>query len=199
MKKHKKLIIAAVVILLAAAWVWRYVTMNKYYDDLDNGGYKLYQLGEMVPFEDDGLDSSTDLNGCYVRADSFVIKNCDDYLNETGFTLPDTYIKPEKLALVNITLKNESSEEKPLTLTKIGLHSVDSTVKMNWDLLIAANPRLNGHSVISIAAGEVCSILLPYDLEKARFGSRTWRNIEDSKFYLKVTDVLIVKDILVNE
>lgn len=198
MKKHKKLIIAIVLILLAAAWIWRYITMNKYYDDLDNGDYKLYQMGEMVPFENDGLDSNIDLSGCYIQATGFELQNCDALLNETGLILSSKYIKPEKLALVNITLKNDSSDEKLLTLMKIGLHGVDTNVTMNGELLCGLNPRLNGRTSISLSPGEVCTLVLPYDIYRSQFGSSTWRNIEEYKFLLKVTTALTQKEILVN-
>ena len=58
--------------LLIGAWTWRYVTLNRYYDNLDNGDYRLYQSGEFVPFEDDGLDLETNLNGYHLATTQHV-------------------------------------------------------------------------------------------------------------------------------
>ncbi len=62
-KKVRLFLVIAVLILLAAGWTWRYVTLNQYYDTLDNGDVQLYLPGELVPFEDDGNDKDTNLNG----------------------------------------------------------------------------------------------------------------------------------------
>lgn len=153
----------------------------------------------MVPFEDDGLDSSTDLSGCYIQASGFELRECDALLSETGLTLSSKYIKPEKLALVTVTVKNESSEERMLALMSIGLHGVDTNVSMNNELLYGLNPRLNGNANLILSPGEFCTLVLPYDLYQSRFGGITWRNIEGYKFFLQVTTALTQKEILVNQ
>ncbi len=196
MKKHKKWIIAVICILLATAWIWRYVSMNKYYDDLDNGEYKLYQMGEMVPFEDDSTGNGENLNGCYIQATGIQVRDCDALLKEKNLTLSSHYQKPEKLVLVTVTVKNETSEEKMLPLTGIGLHGVDTNVSMNNELLYGLNPQLNKNANITLSSSEVCSFVLPYDLYRSRFGGITWMNIKRYKFYLQVTSAMTQKEIL---
>lgn len=84
MKKPLRLIlIAAGLVVLALGWTWRYVTLNRYYDDLDNKDYQLYQAGELVPFEDDGNDMEPDWNGYLIRVDGYTIRDYHDYLRRS--------------------------------------------------------------------------------------------------------------------
>lgn len=199
MKKPVRLIlILTVLVLLAAGWTWRYVTLNKYYDDLDNGDYKLYQAGELVPFEDDGNDKYTNLNGYYIRVDGYEVKGYHAYLEEKGITLPANESAPDKLALVTVTLVNESCEPNPVMLTDMMLHGVDSVIAMDWDVLVKANPILNGNTGIALNPGTECQLVLPYGLRKNQFEGSTWRKIDNYEVFLQVTSTLTTKDIAVN-
>lgn len=200
MKKRVRIVAAiALVVILAAAWTWRYVTMNQYYDDLYNGDYQLYQLGETVPFEDDGNDFYTDLNGYSIRADRFEIQDYDAYLQATGITVPYEENKPEKLALVYITLDNQSCQEGGLTLTALQFHGIDSTASMHRNVLIAANTVLQGNTGIALQIGQECQLVLPFSLHEDQYNGLTWRNIEEERFFLQVTSALTTKEIQVNE
>lgn len=197
-KRTRLILVLAIVLLLAAAWTWRYVTMNRYYDELDNGNYKLYQLGDEVPFEDDGNDFYTDLNGYYLRVDKFEIQDYDTYLDNADFTVERDEFDPEKIALVFVTLRNENCEPNPVSLIDFNLHGFDSVASMNWDILAAANPLLEGNTAVAVSTGHACQFILPYELDKDQYSSDTWRNIDDYKFYLKVTSTLTTKEILIN-
>lgn len=198
MKKRLRIIaVLLMVALLAAAWTWRYVTMNRYYDDLDNGDYKLYQMGDTVPYEDDGTDIYTDLNGYYIRADRFEIRDYDDYLKEAGITI-DTDYPPQKLALVSVTLGNESCEEGGISLTELYLRGVDSVAVLDWDVVVAANPILQGNLGIAVEPGQTCKLILPFGLYEHSYSRRTWRYLDDYKLYLQVTNALTTKEIQVN-
>lgn len=199
MKKTVRLILViTLLILLAAGWTWRYVTLNKYYDDLDNGDYRLYQAGELVPFEDDGNDKDTDLNGYYIRVDGYEIRDYHDYLADSGISLPETGSDPDKLALVTVTLVNENCEPNPVMATDMMLRGVDSVMTMNWDVLVKSNPILEGNTGIALNPGTKCQLILPYDLRKDRFDGSTWRNIDEYKLFLQVTSSLTKKEIQVN-
>lgn len=198
MKKRKRIILAVVVALLAAAWIWRYVTLNAYYDSFDNIDEKTYLAGELVPFEDDGLDLYTNLDGYYVRVDRFEIKDYDAYLDETGFDIKRQENEPEKIALVYVTLVNQSCEPNRVAVGEFQLHGVDNTTTLDRDIMLAANPILKGSSSIAVATGHECQLILPYQLKKSQFGIFTWWNIDDYEFYLKVTNALTKKEILVN-
>lgn len=198
MKKYKRVIIAVVIALLAGAWTWRYVTLNAYYDSFENTDTKTYQAGELVPFEDDGLDLYTNLDGYYVRVNRFEIKDYDAYLNEAGFDIKRQQDEPDKIALAYVTLMNKSCEPNRVSVGEFQLHGVDSTTTLDRDILLAANPILKGSTGIGVATGHECELVLPYQLEKKQFGIFTWWNLDDYKFYLKVTNALTRKNILVN-
>ncbi len=199
MKKHTKLIVAVVVVSLAAAWIWRYISMNKYYDDLDNGEYKLYQIDEIVPFEDDSPGKDADLSGCYIQATGIEVRHCDELLAEKNLTLSAHYRKPEKVALVTVTVKNESGEEKLFPLMGFSLHGVDFNAPANNELIIGLNTRLSKSTSLTLSPGESCTLVLAYDLYRDRFGGITWRNFDNCKFYLQVTSVMTQKEILINQ
>lgn len=184
--------------LLTAAWTWRYVTMNRYYDSLDNSNYRLYTAGEEVPFEDDGNDFYTDLNGYYIRVDGYRVVDYSTYLAENNISI-DNETPPEKLALVQITLINKTCEANPIMLTNMLLHSTDTVIPMDWDVLVKANSILKGNTGISLSRGTECQLILPYQLSKSQFEGSTWRRIEDRKVYLQVTNVLTTKEIVINK
>lgn len=199
MKKSVRLVLVlTALVLLAAAWVWRYVTLNKYYDDLDNGDYQLYQSGELVPFEDDGNDLYTDLSGYYIRVDGYEVKDYAEYLADAGIDLSAKASKPDKLALVHITLFNETCEPNPVKLNSMMLHGVDSVITMDWDVLVKGNPILNGYTGIALERGMECQLVLPFALFQDRFENSTWRKIDTYEMYLQVTSSLTTKDIAVN-
>lgn len=197
MKKARLLLISAVLVLLAVGWTWRYVTLNNYYDDLDNRDYQLYQAGELVPFEDDGNDMDTDLNGYYIRVDGYEIRDYQDYLEDTAIFLPESDAAPDKLALITITLVNETCDPSPIMATDMMLRGVDSVIPMDWDVLVQANPILGGNTGIALNPGTECQLILPYGLRKDRFDGSTWRNIDEYKLFLQVTSSLTTKEIQV--
>ncbi len=199
MKKRIRLIaVVTVVALLAAGWTWRYVTMNRYYDDLNNGDYKLYQAGEPVPFEDDGNDKDTNLNGYSIRVDGYEVRDYDDYLTAAQITPPQDENDPEKIALVYVTLINESCQGGGVTLTDFKLRGIDSAIPMDWDVLLLANSVLQGNTGITLATQSECALVLPFMLKEEAFSRGTWNKIEDYKVYLQVTSSFTTKEILVN-
>lgn len=181
--------------LLIGAWTWRYVTLNRYYDNLDNGDYRLYQSGEFVPFEDDGLDLETNLNGYHLRVDRFEVKSTAECLKQWGVKANAEQFSAEKIALVYITLKNENCEPNPVKLSAMLLRGENSTAPMQYDLLISANPVLQGYTQVALNPGDECQIVLPYGLMRTVFSSHTWKNIEDESFYLGVTSGLTQKEV----
>lgn len=199
MKKRLRLIlILTLFVLLAVGWTWRYVTLNRHYDDLDNSEYKRYKAGEMVPFEDDGNDFYTDLNGYYICVDDYEVRDYDAYAAGVGISLSKTEDNPDKVALVYITLKNENCEPNPVMLTDFSLHGVDTVIPVEWTLLVKSNPALNGNTGIALEPGMEFQLVLPYVLKKGQFEGSTWRRIEDYKVFLQVTSALTTKDIAVN-
>ena len=191
-------IVLTVVALLAVAWTWRYVTLNQYYDDLDNSGYALYQLGETVPFGVDGNDSSTDLNGYYFRVDKIEIVEYEAYLDRIGVTLEPKADDPDRLVLVYATLINESCAANPVMLTDMKLRGVDSSFMMDRDVLRFANEWLGFNVGLALDPGTEQQMVLPYEVHDEKLRSETVAALESYEMYLQVTSVYTTKEILVN-
>ena len=188
----------AVIVILASLWTWRYITLNRYYDDLDNGSYQLYQIGEPVPFEDDGNDLYTDLNGYSIRVDGYEICDYDEFIDDRDIAIAKDENDPDKLALVYITLINENCEPNPVSLLALKLRGIDTPLNMDWDLLPLANSVLEGHTAIALNPGTEQKLVLPYGLWKSSFSSSTWRNIDEYTLYLQITATLTQKEVKLN-
>ena len=108
--KKKYIIVLTLALLLIAGWTWRYVTMNTYFDSLVITEKETYQIGDVVPFEDDLGEWTTSLNGYSLRVDKFEVQDFDTYAESIDFK-PDEYYTPgEKVVLLYITLFNENSD-----------------------------------------------------------------------------------------
>lgn len=185
-KKRKCLIFFAVLLLLSVVWTWRYFSMNAYYDSISTITSEIYEMQEEVPFSSDWIQMDMSADGYWLTVNGFEIVNYEDYLAASGFSVDNPY-PPEKLALVHITLKNINSTAKGVMLTEIQLRGVDSIMGMDWDILTAANPILDGNYGICLPAETECDLILPYDLNRANFGSITWYNLEEYAFFLRLT------------
>ncbi len=197
MKSKRFIIICILVAVLSALWGWRYTSLNHFYESLSDRTREVFPAGDYVAFGADWLTKDVSANGYSIRVDGFSIMDYEDYIASLECSYEEPYIKPDKLALVYITLKNENSTEDGVMLTDLKLHGIDNYVGMNWDVLIMANPVLSGYYGINIASGKEYQLILPFDLNKEFFGSDTWRNIDEYMFYLHVTAYPTEKDIKV--
>ena len=198
MKKRLRLLGSVILLLLVVgAWVWRYVTMNRYYDELSNSDYQLYQMGELVPYEDDGTDFYTDMNGYYVQAEAFEIRDYHEYVQKMGLTINDPYA-PQKLALISLTFKNEGCDGGLISLPALYLRNIDTVSVLDWNVAVAANPILQGNLDFSLKKGSTCQVVVPFGLMEQQYTKYSWDNLDNSEFYLQVTNLLTKKEIQVN-
>jgi len=184
--KRRYIIIPIIVLLLAVGWSWRYITMNAYYDSFVNQEKVIFKVGEKVPFEDDQYNKKS-LNGYSIQVNHFEVQDFYTYAESIGFAMDDHYYPGEKVALVSITLFNDNSDAEGVMLTDYNLYGVDQIINMDWDLLIAANPILEGNYGITLLHGTECNLILPYKMQKEFFGSWTWNHFDDYDLFLKLT------------
>lgn len=185
--KKKYIIALTLALLLVAGWTWRYVSMNAYFDSLVTTKKETYQIGDVVPFEDDTGEWKTNLNGYSLRVDNFDVMDFDTYAGSIDFE-PDEYYYPgEKVILISVTLFNDDSDADGVMLTDYNLYGVDQLINLDWDLLIAANPVLEGNYGIQLLSGTECKLVLPYKLQREYFGTWTWNHFDDYELYLKLT------------
>lgn len=186
-----------VVAILSVAWVWRYVSLNAYYDSLYDISYDKYTIGEIVPFEQDWIGGYNQAEGYSVRVDDFVITDYDSYVRSAGITIAQPYAVPEKVALVYITLENSDSNAEGVMLTDLQLHGIDNYVGMDWEMLYALNPILEGNPGIHLPHNSNIQLVLPFDLYRNYFGTHTWNHLHNYEWYLRITAWPTAKDIQV--
>lgn len=189
MKRSVRIILFAIVIvLLAGAWLWRYISFNQFYDELDQKSKTIiYEIGTTVPFGDNWIQHDCHALGYSLRVDRFEIVDYDSILTEHGEDESFNSYKPEKIALVYITLSKEISEDLGVMLTELKLYGVDQVVGMDWDLLLKLNPILEGNYGIALLDYSECELILPYDLYQDFFSAFTWNNIDEYEMFLRMT------------
>ena len=194
-KKMHAMLICVILLLCAGGWIWRYFSINAYYASLSDNTKAIYSAKEIIPFGTDYMSDSVCVDGYSIRVDGFEIVDFGAYVKTLELT--QTFYRPDKLALVYITLFNENSSAEGVMLTELGLHGVDNYAGMDWDLLLALNPVLQGNFGIHLSPNTEYSLVLPFGLYKAYFGNSTWQNLEDYKFFLHITAYPTEKDIKV--
>lgn len=185
MKNKKGLIICIAVIIAAGLWFWRYSSMNAYYDSFSNITESVYQTGEIVAFGQNRLGDGSVVDGYSVRVDGMKLMEKDEFLAANS-TIQGDEIDSERIALVYITLFNDSSDEE-LILLELMLHGPDNYVGLHWSLLAQLNPELQGSFSIRLEHGQECSLVLPYKVFQRYFGSGTWDDMENYGWMLRTT------------
>lgn len=142
--KKKKIILAVLGMILVAAWIWRYCSVNRFYHEHTTKTIAYYSMDESVPFEDDFLALHESAEDCFVNVDNYEIVDFDDYVLNNRISLDTRQVEiPEKLVLVQITLQNEGFENRTINFTNFSLFGVDSNAPMDYELLCQMNPILS--------------------------------------------------------
>lgn len=198
MKKQKKMIlICAAALLLAAAWTWRYITFNRYYQSLSKMREEEYVLGDTVEFGTDFIEDGLSAEGCTIQAESFQIVDYEPYLEEIGYTDDKPGRKPEKLALVTVIL---TCGDKPadIILPEFRIYGLDTLQTVGFDLIGPVNGFSEPVTAIYLEPGKSYRVTLPYPLYSCLFGGDTWKNLEDYTFWFQATCYYTNKNIRLN-
>lgn len=188
-KRTKRLLILAAALLLTGLWIWRVVTLNRFYRELDIREREMYSIGDIVPYERDYIGKDT-LEGYSLRVDSVEIRDWESYLSEGNYTLEQERPRPEKLLLVTVTLFNEDNEneEDVFWLTELKCTGEDSVIHLNWDLVKVINPSLEGQYLgLQAAPGSSVQLVLPFGLWRSQL-SGVWNHLDRYHMYLRMTE-----------
>lgn len=188
-KRTKRLLILAAALLLTGLWIWRVVTLNRFYRELDISEREMYSIGDIVPYERDYIGKDT-LEGYSLRVDSVEIRDWESYLSEGNYTLERERPRPEKLLLVTVTLFNEDNEneEDVFWLTELKCTGEDSVIHLNWDLVKVINPYLEGQYLgLQAAPGSSVQLVLPFGLWRSQL-SGVWNHLDRYHMYLRMTE-----------
>ena len=196
MKKPVKLTAAAAAVLvLASAWYWRYDGINRYYQDYAGLGYESCELGETLCFGDDYIDTGLGASGYSIAAEGFKVVEYEDFAKELGYT--ETMIEPpERLAIVEVALKNDGSSDPGVMLPELTLHGLDFYTDMNLGLLVELNPVLEGNYGISLPDNSECRLTLQYNLRESQLSRNAWNRLDELPMLLQVTAYPTTKEIV---
>lgn len=199
--KKKILCVAAVAVLLAGAWIWRYISLNRYWESTipDNYVTEEYAIGDTVAFGDNNIVYKVKADGYALRVDDFRICEYTDFIEENGIT-PDLrfFTPPERVGLLRITLFNESNgAEDPVDFLNFALFGIDMYFNHDYTLTSAMNPVLQGSTGTRLRVGEECSFVLVYDFREFFLSGTVWNNLEDYDLYFRVTSYPVTQDVKV--
>ena len=196
MQNKKGLYIILVILFLAGLWLVRFYSLNNYYSQYTDKSYKQYPSNEWIEFGDDYLDYGVNAKGYLIRIDDFKIIDGKEFVDQIDYCASMSQTIPDKMAIITISLYNKESTCEGVLLTELSLHGYDSMAHLDWNMLDALNPILDGNVGIHLDAGDQCSIVLPYELTEDYYKKSVWENIEYYCFYLRVTEFPMEKDIL---
>lgn len=186
--KRRYIVFIIILLLITVGWICRYNSLNEYYEGISSDATEIvYDVGDVVPFEDDRMGGWKQATGYSLRVDRFEIVDSQDFINTVGFIPTDNYSPCEKVALAYITLYNEDSDADGIMLTELSMCGTDQVLHLNWDLLLAANPVLEGNMGIKLAHNSECSLVLPFGLFEKYFSGITWNNIDNYELFLELT------------
>lgn len=198
MKRQKKVILlCTVALLLAAAWTWRYITLNQYFQSLSKRQIAEYALGETVEFGTDFIEDGISAEGCTIQVEHFEIADYESYLKKIGYIDDNVGRRPEKLALVTIVL---TCGEKPadIFLPEFCIHGIDTIATVDDSLISPVNGFPEYMNAVYLEPGRSYRLTLPYPLHSYLFGSDTWKNMDKYTFWFRATSYLTEKDIRLN-
>lgn len=200
MKQKKWPLLLAAAILLSAFWVWRYRSLNRFYQAHTIGRTEYFSMGEEIPFGEDMPEIGEPAEGYVLQANRIEIVDFQEYILEKGISLEELQNKPpEKLALVHIVLRNDYNEDSGINLSSFRLYRVDSAIPLDYELIGAANPILPENAWGgALPEGTECAFVLPYMLYRDLFDRRTWNRLEEETFFFQITVTPTAKYIQMN-
>lgn len=173
----KKMVITALVMVLAALWGWRVYDLN--HDPVVEYARREtveYAAGETVDLVASDFPSGwADLTGYHMKVTGARLVNTIDLLRENGYdeSFFDTTDYSDEYALVVLVDTvfwydgADDPKEKPIDLTNLRLVGADWDCWYCWEIeeLGFLNPVLEGGSVFAIVSGKELALTLPFILK----------------------------------
>lgn len=173
----KKMVITALVMVLAALWGWRVYDLN--HDPVVEYARREtveYAAGETVDLVASDFPSGwADLTGYHMKVTGARLVNTIDFLRENGYdeSFFDTTDNSDEYALVVLVDTvfwydgADDPKEKPIDLTNLRLVGADWDCWYCWEIeeLGFLNPVLEGGSVFAIVSGKELALTLPFILK----------------------------------
>lgn len=185
--KKKRLIIIATIGLLIGLWIWRYTSLNVYYDTIKNGSTQIYAIGDEIPFGKDYIDYGLQADGYVARVDECRIISFAELEVAWDAQAVPHWNRPDMLAIITITIKNNDSIADGIMLSELELFGVDELIHIDYELLGRLNPVLAGNPGIRLAPDTEYTLILPFGLYENNFSKQTWNHLETYDLFLQIT------------
>lgn len=187
-RKSRDITLFIIISIFIIVWTCQYVQVNQFYKNNTLLEKEYYLMGENVDFEEDFLSLYQDAKGCTICLNAFEIVSFQEFINNRGIVVDNRQTRiPEKLALIDIELKNESEEKVNFYLPSFDLYGIDSNPQLDSELLPVINHAFRGSWDFTLSAGDICTITLPFMLFKDCYRKSVWNNFEAYPFFLQVT------------
>lgn len=193
MKNGKRLKIAALVLLCAGLWCWRYFSFNAEIAEIYTPKRAYYAMNEAVDYAENivNLHSYRD---CSLTLLSARLIAAEDFCRE--FSLPEIsewddaqrLAADGKLCMIEVEFYNGAEKTMAFDIMDAPLYGRDMALSMS-PFVIEINPvlRASGGSVVELAPGASERILLPYVLSRAAFTDAEWQSVGEYPLFLFVT------------
>lgn len=183
----KRIIISSVAIILGILWILRYNSLNSFYQNNYGIVHETYQMGETVEFGQDYIYGEQ-VEGYTFTAEKAELLTYSKFMSKYGINTSD--VEKNDLIVCDITVKvsNLGSTAPGVYIPYLTLYGADFQVGWSDELLNIANPFLQGNLGFSLYDGETCTIQLAYGLSRNSFTDRTWRSLDQTQFWMRLTD-----------
>lgn len=183
----KILVITLLLIAAAVGWTSRFLWLNHFYTSKTTFRTEYHEATEVLAF--------SDVKG-YIHGYSIGVSNFEliDYgafidqwrINESS--LGNDYIRPDRIALVTATVRNDSSSTGSPWLSDLMLKGISSEAAFDYPLYVLLNPDLGGSVELFLGIGETASVNIPFALSDKEYSSQTWNHMDQYPFFFSFFD-----------
>lgn len=185
-KRSRAIILVAVIIIfvfLCSLYVYRVKKVNELIPVMDTVSYK---LGDTINFEDDILINYP-MTGYSIRVNEAHVFTYEEFLEKYNAKDEYTFV-PDKIYEVNVTLSNnDAADDIGVSLHEFYIQKYGAVNSVDYNMLIVANPKLDGVTDIALRENSSIDINLTFGLYDYLYDKKAWDNIEDYGMNLVVT------------
>lgn len=191
MKKIKTMpklfVIGLLLIAAVVGWISRFLRLNYFYTSKTSFRTEYHEATEVLPFSDvKGYN-----HGYSVGVSGFELIDYRMFIDQWKIdesSLGNAYIRPDRIALVKATVRNDSSSTGSPWLSDLMLKGISSDAAFDYQLFTLINPNLDGSVELCLDIGETASVNIPFALNNKEYSSQTWNHMNQYPFFFSFFD-----------
>ncbi|MGM9606337.1 MAG: hypothetical protein ACI3XJ_02410 [Oscillospiraceae bacterium] len=196
-KRTKRAIAAAVMIVLAAAWIWRYMSLNQLFEENYLPFYVEYAMGEEVFYGENRMVYSYTSDGYTITVKNRELLSFDVYAAKCGFE-PSAFEErfgtgttPDAIVEVTVIIRNadDYSGESYVSLQEFVIHGETWRFGLNGALFLNSNPGWDSAvRNIQLEPGKAITVVLPFCITASAMPEEQWSQLDATDMRLLVTN-----------